>query len=421
MIKGNVTIELHNHKTGLRDRIEGENSITSAFQDVVNRIVANGTAIPNPICQNLLGGIIITDNLLYDDINVPYDAKVIGSGYYNGSNIDSAIVGTYNGIESGYNEAELSFTQVYDFSTTQANGTIKSVCLTNVECGRHPFAYTALASGTNTSVNPYITFDKTKINILYLDENDLYYVLCSTGEIYKIAGYNSMVIRLNDKLGVLPDGVSTGKFVTVPTGIKMYYDGYDGYVYHFSYSSGSLRVSRIKVSDYSFTEDLNYRSFSVYMSSNPAYENNIAIDMNNGYIYTIDQNISTRSIILYRIEYDTGNITEIDLTPYISFYYSYGMFIQSNGSLYIQGKRDSSNYTGVRISNGNYIECDTVVSVNMATPYNQFCGYEKGVVRVTTDCIACSIQLLMSNFNLQETITKTNNQSMKVTYTLRMV
>ena len=30
VIKGHVAIELHNHKTGLRDRIEGDNMVTNA-------------------------------------------------------------------------------------------------------------------------------------------------------------------------------------------------------------------------------------------------------------------------------------------------------------------------------------------------------------------------------------------------------
>lgn len=408
MIKGNVTIELHNHKTGLRDRIEGENSITSAFQDMINRIVASGNSVPNPIIQKLLGGIIITDSVLSDDISVPYDAQIIGSGYYNGTNVDSTIVGSYNGLESGYSEANLSFTQVYDFSTSQANGTIRSVCLTNQECGQHPLAYNV------SSINPAISLDYEQKRILYVDDEDLYYVALSNGEVFKVTGYNSKTIRINDSLSNIPNGVSTGKFVTVPTDIVMYYDGFDGYVYHFSYSSGALYVSRIKVSDYSFTEELNYKNFVVDMTPLPNY---IAADINNGYIYVIEDEYGS-PLTLRKIDYDSGDITEIGLGTLFP-YVLYGIFVQDNGSLYIQGRYDNTYTIGARLS-GNSVEYDATTGTS-ATSEWELCGYEKGVVRVTPHYLLGSIQLLMSNYNLQEAITKTSNQSMKVTYTLRMV
>ena len=53
MIKGHVAIELHNHKTGLRDRIEGDNMITNALNYVIPIVMGGNTSAENlmPLCK----------------------------------------------------------------------------------------------------------------------------------------------------------------------------------------------------------------------------------------------------------------------------------------------------------------------------------------------------------------------------------
>lgn len=47
VIKGHVTIELHNHKTGLRDRIEGDNMVTNALNYVIPIVMGGNTSAEN--------------------------------------------------------------------------------------------------------------------------------------------------------------------------------------------------------------------------------------------------------------------------------------------------------------------------------------------------------------------------------------
>ena len=45
MIKGHVQVDLHNHKTGLRDRIEGDNMITNAMNYVIPNVIGSGKTV----------------------------------------------------------------------------------------------------------------------------------------------------------------------------------------------------------------------------------------------------------------------------------------------------------------------------------------------------------------------------------------
>ena len=71
MIKGHVAIELHNHKTGLRDRIEGDNMVTNALNYAIPNVIGANYSADNimPICQKALGSVMLFDGLLTEDKN----------------------------------------------------------------------------------------------------------------------------------------------------------------------------------------------------------------------------------------------------------------------------------------------------------------------------------------------------------------
>lgn len=71
MIKGHVQVDLHNHKTGLRDRIEGDNMITNAMNYVIPNLIGAGVSASEimPLCQRVLGGIMLFDGKLTEDKN----------------------------------------------------------------------------------------------------------------------------------------------------------------------------------------------------------------------------------------------------------------------------------------------------------------------------------------------------------------
>lgn len=136
MIKGSATIELTN-ADGSKQVIKHDNMITNAVKDLL--VSHRGEIVPLfKIAQNndsyakvLFGGLLLFNDTLNtdaDDYFLP-SAKITGyaslSSY---SGLDVAR-GSFNTTESGLQADGKSFKFVWDFSTAQANGTIKSLAL----------------------------------------------------------------------------------------------------------------------------------------------------------------------------------------------------------------------------------------------------------------------------------------------------
>ena len=141
-LHGHTTIELHNHKTGFRERIEHDNTFTDGITNYLlssgyfdNSPFKNTTWRGKTIYRNLLGGILLFNSPIADNNGVyptimPAGNKMIANGSYGVAN-NSAVteMGTYNSQESSFSNAGLTF--VYDWSTSQGNGEIACVSLTS--------------------------------------------------------------------------------------------------------------------------------------------------------------------------------------------------------------------------------------------------------------------------------------------------
>lgn len=144
MLKGHTRIELRNVKTGEVEVHEDCNLITKAIDNIINMEIAmNGTPNDNllPIASKLLGGIMLFDGELEEDVNnihFPVNAHLVG---YANQNVDteSAYRGSYNSMESG--RTDTGFTSVWDFGTSQANGVIKAIARTSNRSGANPLRY----------------------------------------------------------------------------------------------------------------------------------------------------------------------------------------------------------------------------------------------------------------------------------------
>lgn len=145
MLKGHVEITLHNHNSGMKERIEGDNLITDAIKYIIpNWIGANNS--PNscvmPLCSRALGSIMLFDGQLEEKAsNIFFPGKeahfIAGAGQ--GTNTDRSDGGSYNASESY--ETDTGFVTTWDFSTSQANGSIQSLARTLCPNGNyvHPF------------------------------------------------------------------------------------------------------------------------------------------------------------------------------------------------------------------------------------------------------------------------------------------
>lgn len=141
-VKGHTKIELTDVKTGKKQVIEKDN----AFQAGVlakymrsmgaynNNPYANGTWAGQPIWRNLCGGIFCfrdAIDLTNGEVEyMPAGNEMVANGAYMVNNAGTPIeLGSYNEVESSTSGND-SVTFVYDWLTSQGNGTISCVCLT---------------------------------------------------------------------------------------------------------------------------------------------------------------------------------------------------------------------------------------------------------------------------------------------------
>lgn len=154
-IKGKTIIELHDAKTGrLVKRTEDNNMLTKALyyfydQGGMTNPTAFGQAnIRNSALQYLLGGILCLDTELDEDdeiVRVPAGVGMTANGAYNVLNTGNPPeLGSWNENESGWQQ-DGSYKMVWDYTTSQGNGTIACVSLTSWFRG-----YSGIGNKSNT-------------------------------------------------------------------------------------------------------------------------------------------------------------------------------------------------------------------------------------------------------------------------------
>lgn len=138
---GRTIIELHNHKSGSRERVESDNEFTTGINDFLrdggyfnNSPFTNATWRGRAMYRNLIGGILLFDseiekvNGAYPTI-MPAGVKMTANGSYGvTNNANPTEMGSFNSNESSFNASALTF--VYDWSTSH-NCDIACVSLTS--------------------------------------------------------------------------------------------------------------------------------------------------------------------------------------------------------------------------------------------------------------------------------------------------
>lgn len=137
---GHMDIYLTDVKTGEVEEVHEDNMMTNALQEYFRNL--GFLNYPNLNKENmvvdLLGGVMGFDEEISENasiIHVPAGHRMI----FNGSvgtvnNGNPTEMGSYSSTESGW-QNDGSYIQTYDFSTSQANGTISCVCLTGRNYG----------------------------------------------------------------------------------------------------------------------------------------------------------------------------------------------------------------------------------------------------------------------------------------------
>ena len=190
-LHGHTTIELHNHKTGFRERIEHDNTFTDGITNYLlssgwfdNSPFRNDTWRAQPLYQSLVGGILLFDSEIEDDNGVfptmmPAGVKMIANGSYGVAN-NSAVteMGTYNAQESSFTDSAYTF--VYDWTTSQGNGEIASVSLTSDLGGYIGYGNSVSQVAHSTKKNWFENQNSNSLNFgadmaYYIKDNSIYY------------------------------------------------------------------------------------------------------------------------------------------------------------------------------------------------------------------------------------------------------
>lgn len=260
-LHGHVRVETRSRWTGrVVDSQEKDNLITNVCQlmlqtypwYVAYSTVLNGMAnFWTPIYEKLLGGIMLFDNTLTEQASnfaFPSSAKLVGFAGQT-ANADNAMMGSYNANESV--PISNGFTTVWDFLTSQANGTIASLSRTSARVITAPFGlfssnqYFNLSVGateppTFTTYYCFLGYDETNkyIYIALRNAKTINGVSYPTSKIYK-AKMNLSAISL---MSMLPpaDQLDVVKTLTSADGTaNAYLFLYDKYANNFVYATGT--------------------------------------------------------------------------------------------------------------------------------------------------------------------------------------
>lgn len=157
--KGHCKIELTDVNTGKVETIEHDNMVTKALEyffkkgGITNRSAFNASYINTDMLKYLLGGMMCLDTEIDEDdeiVRVPAGITMTANGARDVSNnTNPTELGTYNDVESGW-QNDGSFKMVWDWTTSQGNGTIGSVCLTSIYAGMAGIGNKSLTSKGNS-------------------------------------------------------------------------------------------------------------------------------------------------------------------------------------------------------------------------------------------------------------------------------
>lgn len=185
MIKGHTLIDLKNIHTGEIEHWEDDNMVTNALTYFMAQGgMTNPTALNNYIrgdmIKYLLGGVMLLDTALTEqatNVRVPAGVGMTGNGAMEILNSEAPTeLGSWNASESGWQQ-DGSYKMVWDWTTSQGNGTINCVSLTSRYQGMRGIGNKSGGSkGNSVSLNEYNADSNYYIGgtILGYDSNKAY-------------------------------------------------------------------------------------------------------------------------------------------------------------------------------------------------------------------------------------------------------
>lgn len=430
MLKGHAKIELTNVETGKTVVHEEDNLFTNLIDELVNNnAFALGPVTGDisgylPLATRALGGVLLFKEAIAEDpaIMFPPIAPIAYAGDSTDAGTDVRM-GAYNKTES--KQLSNGYQHIWDFTTSQGNGTIRCIALTHYSVGNgFPGAmYQSLYSESSDATNARWYSD-----FVCMNKYAMFFVgWDSSAEHIQIRKLNTIVNNLNSVNARLPDAAmnyemvegivlekETDKNVVKNGGIVFrqksnghcvgyahYYNGSgDAYIYTcdidvntLTYKEGSLTVS-----------DVQLQSFGTGSAKYAAIRDN--------YLYCYKYNDYTK---IYKINLD--NVTDISIIEVAN----------PSGSYASIGYDEVTNY--IIVGNRQIIFPDDEVFLATREFYSY--GAHNTVVRDGVKelirkqgysygmrIVAMNRAYLATINNLASPVVKTAAQTMKITYTI---
>ena len=446
MMKGHVKIELLDHKTGKLKTTERDNMLTNALafragidsNDTLNLYSSEYSLLP--LGTKGLGGLLMFDGPLVEDagnIHFPMGVHLTGCAGRGAGAPASSLQGTIDGAASGFSNG--TYTTVWNFLPNQGNGVIAALALTHAKAGAAPF-HMYRCNGWNTISSAYRHFVAMdpETDTAYFSYN---YQSTATISFYK-RKLSRHLLRVNTPfMGAEETALSwslSGETITD----RNYWDitpDYDGYIYILATQgnqtgSATVYLRRLKAScdHFSLEEDEDFRQtltlpdVQLYPSSQSKNYHTMALCVSHGYLYA--QSYDRKSV--YRVSLtDTSLIRQF--TPDIERFQMMdcGIYPHRDSGIWTEFMFQATTTTGGtenRRSKGIIYEdgtccCDTAVYTTSSWYLKDFCGYVTDDLRMFSSYYqyfdACQTYI-GTICNLEEPVTKTDSQSLKITYSI---
>lgn len=468
MLKGRMKIELEDVNTGKVDTVFAENMVTNALNEIFKPIGLSKSPeqlekLLCPYYKHLLGGILLFDNTITENINTfypPSNTKLIGSGVFGeANNTTGTCRGNYNLIESELNLEERYMKYVYDFTTNQANGTISSVCLTSKNGGLSSYGYSdsefmmskPLGMKIDAGILDYVDsehtggktadqyssfkFGESEIIFLIDKEKDVvYYFRINSNKsisIIKRKGYLNSVSVLEDTTVMkpvieeilLPDLAQT----IFTKYFSFNYDYEEGALYIFAaryyyllhnekMDGIKIKVGTWEVSQFQITNTTDYK-----IKTDRPYR---FAFVNKGFVYMYSYNSPYE---IYKIEI-ANQANTVKISPPLEFKFNARPQMSINDRIYYEGEQDTTDSKQLFVLNAitNEIakpECCSIRASGNARTYTPVLNHP---MLFYSSCGSWNLDgfIVMGNYlatinNLSEPITKTADKIMKVTYIIQ--
>lgn len=425
MLKGHVCIDLHNVNSGFTERIEKDNTVTNALKiayPLYER--ANRCDRFFPIWKNALGGLLIFKNKLDDspsNIHIPSDNEIIGMA---GDKVttSSSARGSLNTGESGTKGDPNSYTTVWDFTTTQANGKISALARTHLNMGSGNMqtayrefnddssSYAPFAYDKTTDELFFVKFTRDSVKFCYR-RIDLFKrrILTDTNNwVPSNKEHNFLTISFNDA-GLVDNNFDVyvdDDYFCIKSGSPSYYNNYNNYGLHVT----KFNIPDLMKKPSSISGVTIKKVFTADNHPKPADMNASRLEdrtcMYKGKIYVEYYKDSKYYYASYSL--DSGSLLEADGTGISS----------SDNNWYVY------NHNNLLFKDNRTIKPLSVNGpLNTSSVNNEYCLYDYDNNLLTGIYSSLGLgsyptEYLGTIFNLDEPVTKTESTTMKITYTL---